>query len=102
MIFNHGQHHLTSGGPHLAQACLVTPIVPDVPYNREVLGAVGVFVDDTPDYWSALAVTLDDWTEQMGASDRQGVMDAMRLQREPWSWQAIGRGFARWIETLPR
>lgn len=85
-LFMQGEHHLTSGAPHLSQAHLLPQVSLDYAYAREVMGENAIYIRPDAQRFEQLANTLD------GIDSDQLAQFAMNLKatRDPWRWDIIG------------
>lgn len=86
-IFMHGEHHLTSGAPHLSQAHLLPQITLDYVYAREVMAEAAIYISPGSKRFEALQDCIDRSDPDESASHRK----LLEERRSPWSWSLIGR-----------
>lgn len=84
-IFMYGEHHLTSGSPHLSQAHKLPQITLDSPYNREILGDAAVYIPVESDHQQALHQALDHLDRDALEEKRQILLNT----RAEWHWPRI-------------
>ncbi|WP_269537959.1 glycosyltransferase [Cerasicoccus fimbriatus] len=84
-LFMQGDHHLTSGAPHLSQAYLLPQITLDFPYAREVLGEGAVYIESSERRFERLASTLD----ALDTSQLNHVVQSVKSSRRLWHWSVI-------------
>ena len=96
LLFVHGQHHLTSGGPHLAQACGLPAILPGTTYNKEVLAGGACFLDPGDGLFRDLRAIIDGWSASVSAQ----LKDEMIASRASWSWAYLAKRYVDFYKAL--
>lgn len=90
-VFMQGEHHLTSGAPHLSQAHLLPQITLDYPYAREVMGDDAVYIPADDRRFEHFAAALD----RIDPEQLAEYAHNLEISRQPWRWDVIANATKR-------
>ncbi len=86
-LYMYGEHHLTSGSPHLSQAHILPQITLDYQYAHEVLGDASSYIAADEHRYEALHTALDSLSSERLREQKTLLANT----REPWSWTEIAQ-----------